>query len=260
MLTSYQLALKHLSLNPGAGVTHISIGSSLTVFDLHHFRDTMTSKPSVGFSSQTYKYTSYLANLSNTAEFLDLNDPDPRVYIGQEKLQHFLEDVTKAMMIAILDGDAKRTTTVGIGTSGAKVDTFLNALKRPTYYDINGNVYGRDNNAKPWSNWYTSVGVCTPVSVARTDNVATVVTNPAHGLSTSYDDWGIIMNLNTGIATSFNISTSTHPNGVPINIVDATTFTYTNVGINTPTTAVTGIASVQVGWGGTSNNLHLHFT
>lgn len=251
MLTSYQLALKHLSLNPGAGVTHISIGSSLTVFDLHHFRDTMTSKPSVGFSSQTYKYISYLANLSNTAEFLDLNDPDPRVYIGQEKLQHFLEDVTKAMMISILDGDAKRTTAVGVGTSGAKVDTFLNALKRPAF---------RDNNAKPWSNWYTSVGVCTPVSVARTDNVATVVTNPAHGLSTSYDDWGVIMNLNTGIATSFNISTSTHPNGVPINIVDATTFTYTNVGINTPTTAVTGIASVQVGWGGTSNNLHLHFT
>ena len=62
MLTSYQLALKHLSFNPGAGVTHISIGSSLTVFDLHHFRDTMTSKPSVGFSSQTYRYIAYQAN------------------------------------------------------------------------------------------------------------------------------------------------------------------------------------------------------
>ena len=68
------------------------------------------------------------------------------------------------------------------------------------------------------------------------------------------------MNLNTGIATSFNISTSTYPNGVPIKIIDANTFAYQNVGINTPTTAVVGISSIQVGWGGTSNNLHLYFT
>ena len=76
-------------------------------------------------------------------------------------------------------------------------------------------------------------------------------------MSTSYDDWGISMNLNTGIATSFNISTHFNPNGVPITIIDANTFSYNNVGINTPTTAVVGIASIQVGWGGTSNNMRI---
>ena len=75
-----------------------------------------------------------------------------------------------------------------------------------------------------------------------------------------FDDWGVIMNLNTGIATSFNISTSSYPNGVPVTIIDANTFSYNNVGINTPTTAVVGIASIQVGWGGTSNDLHVYLT
>ena len=79
-------------------------------------------------------------------------------------------------------------------------------------------------------------------------------------MTTSFDDWGVIMNLNTGIATSFNISTSSYPNGVPVTIIDANTFSYNNVGINTSTTAVVGIASIQVGWGGSSTNLHLYFS
>jgi len=155
------------------------------------------------------------------------------------------------MLLAILDGDSKRTATVGVGTSGAKKQVFYNTLRIDEY---------KDYSLKPWSNWNDSVGVCTPTSVSRSNNVAIVTTTPAHGMTTSYDDWGIIMNLNTGIATSFNISTSTYPNGVPIKIIDANTFAYKNTGIDTGTTSVVGIASIQVGWGGTSNNLHLYFT
>ena len=66
------------------------------------------------------------------------------------------------------------------------------------------------------------------------------------------------MNLNTGIATSFNISTETAPNGVPIVITSPTSFTYRNSGINTSISNVSGTADIKVGWGGTSNNLHLY--
>ena len=153
------------------------------------------------------------------------------------------------MLLSILDGDSKRTANVGVGTTRAKLDIFFNTLKYPAH---------RNYSIKPWVNWNDSVGVCTPVSIARTDNVATVTTNPAHGMSTSYDDWGVVMNLNTGIATSFNISTETAPNGVPIVITSPTSFTYRNSGINTSISNVSGTADIKVGWGGTSNNLHLY--
>ena len=66
------------------------------------------------------------------------------------------------------------------------------------------------------------------------------------------------MNLNTGInTTSFNTDTNLYPNGVPIKIIDANTFSYQNTGINTTTTAVSGIASVHIGWGGTSISLRM---
>ena len=140
---------------------------------------------------------------------------------------------------------------MGIGSTFGRKNKFFNCIVKKEYRGI---------GTEPWATWNEPVGVCTPTSISRSNNVAIVTTTPAHGMSTSYDDWGISMNLNTGIATSFNISTSTYPNGVPVKIIDANTFAYQNVGINTPTTAVVGIASIQVGWGGTSNNLHLYFT
>ena len=169
-------------------------------------------------------------------------------HVGYKTIQNNLENVTKAMLIAVLSNDGKRSTSVGVGTTAAKKEVFFNAL---------ASFHARNSSIAPWNGWNNSVGVCTPTSVSRTNNVAIVTTTPAHGLSTSYDDWGVVMNLNTGIATSFNISTNTYPNGVPIKIIDANTFSYQNVGINTVTTAVSGIASVHVGWGGTSINLRM---
>ena len=258
ILTSYQLALSHLSFNPGAGTTNISIGSSLAIYDLHHFRDTMNITASSGFSTENAKYFAALASFGIGDIFLPglhYESPTGRLGIGYTNLQYYLEDVTKAMLLALLEGDSKRTTTVGIGSSYAKRQIFFNALNQEKY---------QDKTIKPWVNsgigWTATHSVVNPVFVSRTSNIAIVTTSPAHGLSTSFDDWGIVMKLNTGIATSFNISTSTYPNGVPIKIVDANTFTYTNVGINTAATAVTGTADVKVGWGGTSINLHLYFT
>lgn len=251
MLTSYQIVLNNFIINSGIGITNVSIGSSLSFYDRHQFTDTMSADPIGTFSSPTYEHISASQSLFGDGNWLNLNVDNPYFKVSNDDLKKYLDGVTKAMLLAILDGNSKRTTTVGIGTSGDKADIFFNTLKRDEY---------KNYNIKPWSNWNNSVGVCTPVYVSRTNNVAIVTTSPAHGMTTSYDDWGIVMNLNTGIATSFNISTSTYPNGVPITIVDANTFTYNNIGINTSSTSVTGTADIKVGWGGTSINLHLYFT
>jgi len=265
MKTSYELTLKHYNGGaapifiqdsiPGVGV---SIGSSLGVNCIHKFRNVMDinaygkingeTSTAVKTINQTYFPHNHYLNFEDETVGIQT-----RGYfdIGEVQLSFYQQDVTKAMMLAILDGDSKRTANVGVATTGARKAIFYNTLYRDHF---------KNTTIRPWSDWNDKVGVCTPTSVSRTNNVAIVTTTPAHGMSDTYDDWGIIMNLNTGIATSFNISTSVYPNGVPVKIIDANTFAYENVGINTPTTAVVGIASIQVGWGGTSNNLHLRFT
>ena len=264
MKTSYALTLKHFNGGeapnfiqdslPGVGV---SIGSSLAVYNIHKFDDVMDANAYGKINRKTANYNILINKFVGGDDYVHFEEEPVGVVtrgyldIGEKQLSQYLDSVTKAMLLAILDGDSKRTSTVGIVTSGAKKQIFYNTLRVDRY---------KDYSLKPWSNWNDSVGVCTPTSVSRSNNVAIVTTTPAHGMSSTYDDWGVIMNLNTGIATSFNISTSTYPNGVPVKIIDANTFAYQNVGINTPTTAVVGIASIQVGWGGTSNNLHLYFT
>jgi hypothetical protein len=251
MLTSYQLVLNHFLLNSGIGITNVSIDGGLNFYDKHKFSDTMSADPIGTFSSPTYEHISAAQSLFGDGVWIDLDVDSPYFQISNNDLSKYLEGVTKGMLLAILDGDSKRTTSVGIGTTEEKANIFFNTLMRDEY---------KDQTIKPWSNWNDSVGICTPIFVSRINNVAIVTTSPAHGLNTLFDDWGIIMNLNNGIATSFNISTSTYPNGVPITIVDENTFTYENVGANVEPISVTGTADVKVGWGGTSINLHLYFT
>ncbi len=264
MKTSYSLALKHYNggatpnfIQDSLSGVGVSIGSSLSVFNIHQFRDVMDVHAYGKINSKTAKYNILINKLTGSEDYLNF-DEEPvgiltRGYldIGETQLAYYLEDVTKAMLLAVLDGDSKRTSAVGIASTEAKKAIFYNTLSKDEF---------KDYTIKPWLNWNNPVGLCTPIYVSRNNNVAIVTTSPAHGMTTSYDDWGVIVNLNTGIATSFNISTSTYPNGVPIKIIDANTFSYQNIGINTSPTLVVGIASIQVGWGGTSNNLHLLFT
>ena len=200
----------------------------------------------VGVGTYYYQCSSH-ASMQGTIYVLASANSDTH-HVGYKTIKNNLENVTKAMLIAILDNYGKRSTSVGVGTTAAKKSIFFNAISTPKT---------RSTSIAPWNGWNDPVGVCTPTSISRTNNVAIVTTTPAHGMSTSYDDWGISMNLNTGISTSFNTSKVTYPNGVPIKIVDANTFSYQNVGINTTTTSVTGIASVHIGWGGTSINLRM---
>jgi hypothetical protein len=260
MKTSYSLALKHFVCglplnNSGIGVTAVSIGSSLAFYDLHKFRDNMNFDPYTKLNGKTAKYFIAFHKFLGSDKYIDLNNSNEYFDVGDTQLSYYLEDITKAMIISILDGNSKRTTSVGIGSTAEKRQIFFNCLKKDQW---------KDTTLKPWSNdnvgWTSSYGSANPISVSRNNNIATVVTDPAHGLSTSFDDWGVVMTLNTGIATSFNISTSTYPNGVPIRITSPSTFEYDNIGINTSITEVTGNADIRVGWGGTSINLHLYFT
>jgi len=257
MRTAYELAAKYINLslkdkyireNEGSNKDIVSIGSSVVFYDIYNYADRMSAEP----SGYQYEHPDeiYMSTIGFYPDDVSVGIGTTGYFVGYKTFQRAIETTSKAMLLSLLDGDSKRSTTVGVGTTRAKLDVFFNTLK---YHG------SRDFSKKPWSNWNDSVGICTPVSIGRTDNIATVTTNPAHGMSTSYDDWGIVMNLNTGIGTeSFNISTSTYPNGVPIVITSPTTFTYRNTGINTETTDVSGTADIRVGWGGTSNNLHLY--
>ena len=272
MRTSYALALNNIGFSLGDPIikneeanqeTFVSVGSSFYYMDVHKFSDTMgiDNVASRGHRNG-FSYDSFYEGILEFAGFFPPLEPTAGIgtwanvsyassdsyYAGYKTIKNNLENVTKAMLIAILSNDGKRSTSVGIGTTAAKKEIFFNAISSQNT---------RNTSIAPWNGWNDSVGICTPTSISRTNNVAIVTTTPAHGLSTSYDDWGISMNLNTGISTSFNTSKVTYPNGVPIKIIDANTFSYQNVGVNTITTSVTGIASVHIGWGGTSINLRM---
>ena len=272
MRTSYSLALNNIGFSlgdsfikneEGGQETFVSAGSSFYYMDVHKFSDPMgiDNVDSRDFRNG-FSYDSFYEGLLEFSGFFPPLEPTAGIgtwanvaaasgdshYAGYKTIKNNLENVTKAMLIAILDNDGKRSTSVGVGTTAAKKSIFFNAIS---------SFHNRNTSIAPWNGWNNPVGVCTPTSVSRSGNVAIVTTTPAHGLNTSYDDWGISMNLNTGIATSFNTSKVTYPNGVPIKIIDANTFSYQNVGINTASTSVTGIASVHIGWGGTSINLRM---
>jgi len=257
MRTAYELAGKYINLslkdryireNEGSNKDVISVGSSVVIYDIYNYADKMSAEPS-GYQFE-HPDEMWMNVIGFYPDDVSVGVGTTGYFVGYKTFQRAIETTSKAMLLSILNGDSKRTTTIGIGSTRAKLDIFFNTLKY---------AGSRDYSKKPWSTWNNSVGICTPISVSRANNVTTVTTSPAHGMNASYDDWGVVMNLNTGIGTaSFNISTSTAPNGVPIVITSPTTFTYRNTGINTGTTSVSGTADIRVGWGGTSNNLHLY--
>lgn len=259
MRTEYQLAAKYINFSlsdpyiqehEANNQSQVSVGSSIAFYDIYNYRDRMNAEASgYQFESQEERYLNYFGYFPQDLD-VNVGVGTTTYFVGYKTFQRAIESTSKAMLLSILDGTSKRTTTVGIASTAARLNIFHNTLRNRGAC--------RDYSIKPWNNWNDSVGVCTPTSISRINNVAIVTTTPAHGMSTAFDDWGVIMNLNTGIATSFNISTSIYPNGIPIKIIDDNTFHYRDAGINTSINAVTGTASIQVGWGGTSNNLHLY--
>ncbi len=287
MRTAYELALNHFNLNLGDSYikeneannqeTVVGIGNSIGFYDIHNFDDRMHIDTPIsrnyrhGFSFEShdekfYNFFEFFPALDFTAGIGTwANDADVAAqvafastayYVGYKTVKNSLENVTKGMLLALLDGDSKRTSTVGIGSTSEKLKIFFNTLGIGSE--------GRDTTLKPWGGpnaFNTTYSTITGItSISRLNNVATVILNSNHGLDTNYDDWGAVLEV-TGInTTSFSISTTTYPNGVPIVLTSNNSFTYRNIGLNTShTSGITGTIDVKVGWGGTSNNLHLHF-
>lgn len=249
----YQEALSHLQYNESLSTEQaISLDNGVSLFDLHNFKDRMDVEATSSLRAETKKYLVAMSQVAFSDTYLPdideiLNDDD-RLNIGYEKLQNYLEDVTKAMLIALLDGNAKRTTNLNSNTLTEKREIFYNALKREQY---------KDTTNKPWSNWrdtHSSVNIST---VSKTNNVVTVTTSAAHGLDMSYDDWGAVIVINN---SDFDIVSANYPNGVPIILTGADTFTYAKSGPDVAITSVSGTGDIKIGWGGDSNNLHLYFT
>jgi len=282
MLTSYSLPLKNIWCgtptvggdNPfGIGHTQVTIGTgtSLSAYSLHGLSDPMDFEPyefsgvgttkaekvfmlfdSVGIATVGTGLTS--VGIGTTSGILQ--DNYEITHIPYKNMMEWKDSVSKAMLIALLDGSGKRTVGIGTSTLSQKADIFFNTLS-----------YWPDYGIKPWigaghtESWRNTHSSLTISSVSRSNNIATVTTSSAHGLNDSYDDWGAVITLNnSSISTSFNISTSTYPNGVPITITGSDTFHYKSVGFNTSQTGIGGTADIRIGFGGTSNDFHILMT
>ena len=255
MLNSYKLALKHLNFNLHTDVDfQIETGRSDTleiasdgidIYDVYNFDDRMDISPHLyDAGGPEDKYLNYF---STGPANLDIDDD--YTFVGHKNIQRHKESIIKAMMVALLTNNGKRSTTLSSESLDTKKEIFFNCLRHSVY---------RDNKALPWSTWRDTHTTLNNLSTAsKTDGLVTITTSSAHGLDTQYDDWGVV--ISTG-NTNFDISSTDYPNGVPIKIVNATTFTYRKSGSNVSSTSISGSADVKIGWGGSSNNLHLYFS
>lgn len=257
--TSHSLSLKGINLSlfdeavkstEGSNQDALTFDSdAIRLFNICSFPNRSEVSPSGAVSQNITDLFYYFFN-----DFPDITNSDSP-FVGYDTVQEAMYSVSKAMLIALLDGNSKRTSGLSTSSLADKKEIFYNVLA-DTIHKSESDT--KDYTIKPWSNWYSIDSTVNPISIARSDNIAIVTTDSPHGISTSFDDWSIIMNLNTpGISSSFNISTSTYPNGVPIKIIDDVTFSYSSVGSTVGITTVSGTANVCTGWGGQSNNLHI---
>jgi hypothetical protein len=256
MLPEYKLALKNLSFNlhndvnfqeeTGRTSSIEFSNNELSIYDVYNFDDRMDIEPH-----------GYTGGSRNDAWFAAMGGPsslDGTVptdfFIGGKNLQRHKESVIKAMLVALLTNNGKRSSTLNSDSVSDRRITFFNSL-------FNSEV--RDPTIKPWSTWRDTHTTLTNsgITATKTNGLVTVNTNTPHGLDAQYDDWGIV--IETG-NSNFDMPSATYPNGVPIKIVNSNSFTYRKSGSDTPATSISGTFDVKIGWGGSSNNLHLYFT
>ena len=132
-------------------------------------------------------------------------------FIGNKNLQRHKESVIKAMLVALLTNNGKRSSTLNSDSVSERRKIFFNSLF---------NEYVRDTTIKPWNTWRDTHTTLTNsgITATKTNGVVTVNTNTPHGLDTQYDDWGIV--IETG-NSNFDMPAATYPNGVPIKIVNS---------------------------------------
>ena len=141
----------------------ISIGSSLEAFNLYKFSDTMNIIPAPIQSGAGSTLSRFIGRIpSPVVGTASSHIKDPKIggeLTNLKAIHEYRDSVAKAMLISILDGDSKRTTTIGVGSTASKVSVFFNCLKKVGIGTTDSNLTFRDYSSKPWNNWNDSVGV-----------------------------------------------------------------------------------------------------
>ena len=174
------------------------------------------------------------------------------VFVSQSIVQNSMSSVAKAMLLALLDNNGKRTSTLANRTLAEKKEIFFNTLKKTQY---------RNNNSLPWSSWRDTHSTVNISSVSRVrgegDEISTAifVTSSPHGLDSSYDDWCAIININD---SSFNTPIVDYPNGVPITVINSNTFSMKFGTAIDSIKSVSGTAEIRTGWGNETIKFHMY--
>lgn len=209
------------------------------VFSKFSFEDAMDIEPENGnIDHQDHPLQLALASIGVVPPLTDEVN-----FYNFDTFQNGLSSVVKAMMVALLDNNGKRTTTLASRTIDEQKEIFFNALK---------NNFFRDTTSLPWSTWRDSHSTVNISSVKRYQNYAIFTVTGGHGLSDTFDDWGAIININNAI---FDTIPSKY-NGDSLIVVSPTQFAISNDGLDTAEISVTGTADIRIGWGGSKINYH----
>lgn len=211
------------------------------IFSKFYFKDPMDIEPENGNENYSDDLLLQLL-LASRGIVPDLDDE--RNFYSYNNFQNSLSSVTKSMMVALLENNGKRTTTLANRTLEEKKEIFFNSLKNKLF---------RDNTSLPWSTWRESHSILNISSISRDNDYVTVTLDGPHNLDTNYDDWGVVINVND---SSFNTPTSKY-NGDLIRLFSGSNqFVIYNEGPDISEKSVTGTADIRIGWGGTSIHLH----
>ena len=139
---NFSLGDSYIKENEGGNqMSIVGIGTSAYFYDLYNFSDRMhvdtpisrDKRQGFSYKSSHEKWLNALesfpvlgvstVNVSTGSTIIGIGNSS--IYAGYETVQKSQENVMKAMLLAILDGDSKRTTNVGVGTTRAKMDIFF---------------------------------------------------------------------------------------------------------------------------------------
>lgn len=253
-LENYQNALSYIndylkdSPTDGGGTDFIEYDStSINVYNLYKFSDSMSCE-SADIQTGTGSDVSFAVGLVPSSNGVNSTRVEQfgTQFTDHDAIQEYRDSIVKSMLIALLDGNSKRTTNLSSASLADKKEIFYNCLRTESNKDLTN---------KPWVNWNDTDSTVSISSVSKTNGIVTVTTSTSHNLDTNYDDWGAVININN---LEFDIPSSTFPNGVPITITGSNTFTYKKSGSDVGPTSVTGTADIKIGWGGSSINLHTY--
>ena len=145
MRTAYELAGKYLNLSlsdkyiretEGSNKDVVSVGSSIVIHDIYNYADKMSADPT-GYQFE-HPDEKWMNLIGFYPDDVSVGIGTTGYFVGYKTFQRAIETTSKAMLLSLLDGDSKRTTTVGVGSTRAKLDIFFNTLKYACFHSLSG--------------------------------------------------------------------------------------------------------------------------